>query len=88
MMYYILRLADAKSFNSAFSIIERFLDVTMNENGVQLTGIGGETEETIVTDYMTNKATVHLIINLAIMSSYVTFVFIFINRLFEIKNFD
>lgn len=34
MMYYIVRLADAKSFNRAFSIIENFLDISMNENGV------------------------------------------------------
>ena len=32
MMYYILRLADSKSFNKVFSPIEKFLDVTMTEN--------------------------------------------------------
>ena len=32
MMYYILRLADARSFNDVFTPIEKFLDVTMTEN--------------------------------------------------------
>lgn len=32
MMFYILRLADFKSFNKIFSPIEMFLDVTMTEN--------------------------------------------------------
>jgi hypothetical protein len=36
MMYYILRLSDAKSFNDLFSPIEKFLDVTMTENMQQI----------------------------------------------------
>jgi hypothetical protein len=36
MMYYILRLSDAKSFNDVFSPIEKFLDVTMTENMQQI----------------------------------------------------
>lgn len=36
MMYYILRLSDAKSFNNIFSPIEKFLDVTMTENMQQI----------------------------------------------------
>jgi len=36
MMYYILRLSDAKSFNNVFSPIEKFLDVTMTENMQQI----------------------------------------------------
>jgi hypothetical protein len=39
MMYYILRLADAKSFNKVFAPIEKFLDVTMTENMEQLTHV-------------------------------------------------
>lgn len=36
MMYYIVRLADATSFNKVFGLIENFIDVTKNENGVQI----------------------------------------------------
>ena len=88
MMYYILRLADAESFNRVFNIIEGFLDVTKNEHGVQVKGSGGETEDMILTDYMESKTLVHIIANLFLLILYSVFMLVFVNRLFEIKNFD
>jgi hypothetical protein len=32
MMYYIVRIADFETFNKGFGPIERFLDVSLDEN--------------------------------------------------------
>lgn len=88
MMYYIVRLADMQSFNKVFGIFENFLDVTKNENEVQITSVGGDTPTTMSTDYMETKAIVHIVANLLLVATYGIFMLLFVNRLFEIKSFD
>jgi len=88
MMYYILRLADAVSFNRIFGMIEDFLDISKNEDGVQISSIGGDTPETQSTSYLESKALIHVIANLILTGIFTVFVLIFINRLYTIKSFD
>lgn len=88
MMYYIVRLADASSFNKIFGAIENFIDVAKNENGVQITSSGGDTEDSMTTDYVDNKVLIHTVANLLMLAIYAIFMLLFVNCLFEIKNFD
>lgn len=79
MLYYIIRLADNRSMASAFKPIETFLDVSMNENGVQITGVGGLTNDTMSTSYLETKATVHAIINFGFTGLFLIFLLAFVN---------
>ncbi len=104
MMYYILRLSDANSFNKVFSSIEKFLDVTMTENMQQISSEneissgnsqdGATYNSTLsvglisATDYVRAKAQYHCIVNLAMMGVYSLFLLIFILAFTSMKNFD
>jgi hypothetical protein len=88
MMYYVLRLADAKSFNQVFSFIENFLDVTANEDGVQIKSVGGDTPETMSTSYLNIKALIHSIFNLLLLLLFCIFILFLVHKMFKIKNFD
>lgn len=88
MLYYIIRLADGSTLNSAFKSIENFLDVSMSENNVQIVSTGGSTPETMTTTYIETKAMAHALVNLALLVLYTTFMILFIGSLLKIKSFD
>lgn len=88
MMYYILRLADAESFYKAVKVIEDFLDVSRNENHVQITNIAGETDSTMTTDYLESKAQMHVYANLFLTGVFTVFLLFFVKTFRKIKNFD
>ena len=88
MLYYILRLVDQGSSQAAFKGIEDFLDVSLNENGIQISGVGGDSPDTMSTSYLESKGLVHAIVNISFTGIYLTFYLVLINRLYHYKSFD
>jgi hypothetical protein len=88
MMYYILRLADPESFYKAFKAIEDFLDVSKNENHVQITSTGGDTLSTMTTDYLELKGQIHVYANLILTGLFTVFILLYVKSFRKINNFD